>query len=123
MVYFFLHHLQVSYTRSAADNFIIYGYAVLIYNGIFFIRGDSNGDSSLDISDAVKTLEILFSSGVGTACEDAIDANDDGLIDIADPVRLLDYLFVGAPEPPAPGAQCGEDETGDALVCLQSICP
>lgn len=92
-------------------------------NGIFFIRGDSNGDNSLDISDAVKTLEILFSSGVGTACEDAIDANDDGLIDIADPVRLLDYLFVGAPEPPAPGAQCGEDETGDALVCLQSICP
>ncbi len=92
-------------------------------NDVFFIRGDSNGDLSLDISDAVTTLEILFGAGSGTACEDAIDTNDDGTINIADPVRLLDYLFAGGTVPPAPGDQCGEDETGDALVCQEGICP
>ncbi len=93
-------------------------------NGIFFLRGDANGDASLDISDAVSMLEYLFNGATnGSSCQDAYDTNDDGFINIADPVRLLDYLFAGAPEPPEPGAQCGQDPTGDALLCQESVCP
>ncbi|NRA76059.1 MAG: hypothetical protein HRU16_08965 [Planctomycetes bacterium] len=93
-------------------------------NGIFFVRGDANGDASLDISDAVSMLEYLFNGSTsGSSCQDAYDTNDDGALNIADPVRLLDYLFAGAAEPPAPGIQCGEDQTGDALLCQQSTCP
>ena len=93
-------------------------------SGIFFVRGDSNADASLDISDAVTMLEYLFNGATnGSSCQDAYDTNDDGLINIADPVRLLDYLFAGAPEPPEPGGQCGQDPTGDALLCQESVCP
>jgi hypothetical protein len=89
-----------------------------------FLRGDFDGGGVLDISDAVSMLEYLFNGSTsGSSCQDAYDTNDDGALNIADPVRLLDYLFAGAAEPPAPGIQCGEDQTGDALLCQQSTCP
>jgi hypothetical protein len=91
---------------------------------VFFVRGDGNGDGLLDISDAIATLAILFSSGSSiTTCEDGHDSNDDGAIDIGDPIALLSYLFAGASELPAPGASCGEDQTGDALQCTETVCP
>jgi hypothetical protein len=92
-------------------------------SGINFVRGDSNGDGSLDISDAIAALEFLFDNVSSSTCMDAYDTNDDAAINIADPIRLLDYLFSGAAEPPAPGITCGEDQTGDSLVCPDSICP
>jgi len=93
-------------------------------SGVFFVRGDGNGDGLLDISDAIATLAILFSSGSSiTTCEDGHDSNDDGAIDIGDPIALLSYLFAGASELPAPGASCGEDQTGDALQCTETVCP
>ena len=58
-----------------------------------FVRGDSNSDSSVDIADAIFTLEFLFGSGTAPSCADAADANDDGGVDISDAIVTLDYLF------------------------------
>lgn len=81
-----------------------------------FVRGDSNGDSSLDVSDAVNVLVRLFAGDAAFPCADASDANDDGAVNIADAVRILSLLFQGGPELPEP-ALCGVDPTGDALEC------
>jgi hypothetical protein len=87
-----------------------------------FIRGDSNGDARVDLSDAIGTLEEIFSGGPATACKDAADANDSGEFDISDPIYLLRHLFLGGPAPPAPFPACGEDpgDEGDGLACLES---
>ncbi|MGE4613397.1 MAG: hypothetical protein AAEJ46_03560 [Planctomycetota bacterium] len=93
-------------------------------SGVFFVRGDGNGDGSLDISDAISTLQLLFGGGTSlTSCEDGHDSNDDGSIDVADPITVLTYLFSGGAELPAPGATCGEDLTGDTLQCMETVCP
>ena len=58
-----------------------------------FRRGDANGDSRLDVSDAVSALQYLFVGGAVVACHDAVDANDDGKLDISDPIFILVHLF------------------------------
>jgi len=84
----------------------------------FFVRGDSNADGAVDISDAIASLQFLFTGGI-ILCEDASDSNDDGTIDIADPVALLARLFVGAAPLPAPSdISFGPDPTPDSLACL-----
>ncbi len=84
----------------------------------FFVRGDTNVDGAVDISDAVASLQFLFSGGI-ISCEDATDANDDGALDIADPVAVLGRLFIGAAPLPLPGDNSfGPDPTVDSLMCL-----
>ena len=78
----------------------------------FFHRGDVNNDSLLDISDAVGTLDYLFSGGLRISCLEAADFNNDRVIDITDPVACLNYLFIGGEPPAHPGpveSPCGED--------------
>jgi hypothetical protein len=84
-----------------------------------FLRGDSNGDLSVDISDAVHILTALFLGGGAPACADAADADDSGALDLSDAVSLLGYLFLSGdpPPPPGPGGPPGPDPTPDALGC------
>ena len=85
---------------------------------VVFVRGDSNGDASVDISDAVATLNYLFvGGGQALACEDAGDVNDDGALNVTDPVYALSYLFQGGLPPREPFPQEGLDETEDQLRC------
>ena len=82
-----------------------------------FIRGDINGSSVVDLSDAVKTFLYLF-SGHTITCVDAGDSNDSGKVDISDGVYTLLYLFQGGKEIPLPGpSACGSDPTLDGLSC------
>lgn len=68
-----------------------------------FVRGNVNGDATVDISDAVYLLAFLFQSGaVPVPTIEAGDSNDDGGVDVSDSVYLLAYLFTDGPEPPAP---------------------
>jgi len=85
----------------------------------FFVRGDSNQDAALDISDAIHTLGALFLSAPSLACRDAADANDDGMMDITDPIFFLNHIFRGGEAPPAPYPSAGEDPTADDLGCLR----
>jgi glucose/arabinose dehydrogenase len=81
-----------------------------------FIRGDSNRDEAVNLSDCFRVLEPLFQMGEALPCPDAADANDDGEVDIADAVAILFSLFVGwRMPPPFPGS--GVDPTPDELRC------
>jgi len=83
-----------------------------------FRRGDANQDGIFDISDAVKTLAVLFVGDANPGCDDALDSNDDGVTDITDGVYSLSALFTGGPNPKPPFPDCGEDPTGgDKLAC------
>lgn len=93
---------------------------------LLFRRGDVNDDGSVNIADAVLTLDSLFVTGDPFICADAADSNDDGAIDVSDAIALLGTLFVpGFPPVPAPGsATCGVDPSADALACpLTVTCP
>ncbi len=89
-----------------------------------FVRGDSNSDCSVDITDAVFILNYLFLGGSQPDCEDAADTNDTGTIDISDGIYLLTYLFLGGEPPPYPGPSVpGPDLTLDSLAkCVPPKC-
>ncbi len=84
-----------------------------------FLRGDSNADGAIDISDSMLTLDYLFLGGSVPTCQDAADANDDGRLDISDGVHVLSFLFAGSAAIPAPYPVPGLDPTPDSLGCLR----
>ena len=89
--------------------------------GPSFVRGDANGDGTLDISDPVR-IGVYVARGVNQlACLAAGDIDDDGLIQLSDVVSLLSYLFSEGAAPSAPFPDCGADPTTD-LDCLNSPC-
>jgi len=85
--------------------------------GAVFVRGNSNGEGSVDIADAVHTLRFLFSGDEAPPCMDAADANDSGKLDLSDALYTLGYLFLGGPQPPAPFPKPGTDPTADPMSC------
>lgn len=85
---------------------------------VIFVRGDSNADSAVDISDAVYTLGYLFLGGPAPDCLDAADANDDGELDVSDPVATIRSLLDSGSPLPAPWPEPGADPTSDSLVCI-----
>jgi hypothetical protein len=108
--------------RKAVLSCLTLGLAILILlpasaQDRSFRRADSNGDSALDISDAVFTLRHLFLGGAELRCRDAADANDDGAVNLSDAAFTLGFLFLSGAEPPAPRLGCGVDPTADALDC------
>ena len=87
---------------------------------ITFIRGDSNGDGEVDLSDAVATLAFLFLGTAKIGCQDAADANDDDALNLTDAIYALAFLFQGGKLLPAPGKDdCGFDP-GVSLGCEES---
>ncbi len=82
-----------------------------------FLRGDSNIDGAVDISDAVNTLSFLFTGTGIVDCKDAADANDDGEIDLSDAIYTLNYLFSGGNIIKEPYPDRGTDSTLDELDC------
>ena len=95
-----------------------------ICEGDPFIRGECNGDASIDVADGIFLLAFLFTGGLASTCQDASDVNDDGGIDIADAINLLAYLFTAGDFPPAPFPTCGPDPTEDLLGCENfGVCP
>ncbi|HVR76507.1 MAG TPA: dockerin type I domain-containing protein [Planctomycetota bacterium] len=75
----------------------------------YFVRGRTNEDDVVDLSDAVAILRYLFSGGAAPDPLDAADVNDDGVVDLVDPVYLLEYLFRGGPVIPPPFPEPGSD--------------
>jgi len=84
-----------------------------------FVRGDANQSRTIDIGDAIFTLNHLFLGGPVPPCRDAADSNDDGRIDISDGSYTLAFLFLGGPRPPEPNPVAGEDPTADGLDCIE----
>ncbi len=82
-----------------------------------FLRGDSNDDGQVDVSDAVAVLGYLFQGGEAPYCADASDANDDGEVNIGDPILMLRSLFQGTARISAPYPRAGYDRTPYELDC------
>jgi len=66
-----------------------------------YIKGDANGDSTVDIADAVCIVNHVVGKDAPTFVEASSDANGDGVVDIADAVRIVN-LVVGKIETLAP---------------------
>jgi hypothetical protein len=86
-----------------------------------FRRGDANADGSVNLSDAVATLNWLFRGTTAVGCEAAADSDGNLRLNLSDPVRLLNHLFLGGPAPAAPYPDCGAAE-GTALGCNRGGC-
>jgi len=93
----------------------------------FFVRGDTNFDGSIDITDAIVAIMALFVPGAPTPdCEMAHDANDDDVRDLADAIYLLHSIFEGGPAPLAPFPECAPDPdfSNSLLTCTTApSCP
>ena len=81
-----------------------------------FIRGDSNGDLSVNVLDAIATIFFLF-QGLPLPCPDAADFDDTGTVNIRDALGILGYLFRHEAPPPAPFPEAGIDPTEDGMDC------
>ena len=85
-----------------------------------FVRGDTNGDYELGISDQVALLRYLF-AGVQPprrfeTCGDAYDSNDNGRITVDDALIVLNFLFGRGPPPLPPFPDRAQDPTADPLL-------
>ena len=107
-----------AYTDDTAENDSTYAYAVTATDScgnvsdrssaaeatpeapVLDVRGDSNGDLDVNISDPTFTLLWLFLGGADPACMATADANGDGGVDISDPTYTLRFLFLGGPDHP-----------------------
>jgi len=65
-----------------------------------WVRGDTNGDRKVDISDVVGSLGYQFLGDQPPECLASLEFNIDGALDLTDPVGILSILFLGAPSPP-----------------------
>lgn len=63
------------------------------------IRGDANGDGSIDVGDAVHIVNYIFKGGLPPGTYEG-DANGDGTINVGDSVYIINYIFKGGPPPP-----------------------
>lgn len=92
--------------------------------GHLFIRGDCNGDGTVDLSrqdvntDLAALVAYLENPGTDVDCEDRLDINDDGRISTADIIGfMVNLLNQDPPDIPAPFPEPGLDPTEDALHC------
>ena len=87
-----------------------------------FLRGDTDLDGELGLSDVIRTLSHLFLGG-SLVCPAAAEMIGGGsTVTIADPVYLLNFLFLGGPAPAPPFPGCGSDPQADDAGCVQSGC-
>jgi hypothetical protein len=93
-----------------------------------FVRGDSNVDERVNLSDAVTTLNFLFGGETSLhVCKNAMDADSSGNVDLTDAVVTLNHLFLGGLPPRSPFPECGlhADPPGHGgnLGCFDYTCP
>jgi hypothetical protein len=83
-----------------AFGYNLYGDPSLIREGIFqFVRGDCNGNGTVEAGDVVYLINYLFQNGPSPDPLEAGDANCDSLVETSDVVYLINYLFRGGPPP------------------------
>lgn len=88
---------------------------------VFFVRGDSNSDDAVNISDPIFLLSHLYLGGPTPDCPDAADADDNGKLEASDAIVVLSTLFQGggsvgiAPPYPAAGGDMSSDSLGPCV--------
>lgn len=69
------------------------------YQAPDYICGDANGDSNVDIGDAVFIINHVFKGGPSPEPIEAGNANCDNNTDVGDAVYLINHVFKGGPGP------------------------
>jgi hypothetical protein len=64
-----------------------------------FLRGDTNADGNVSLSDIVYLISYLFKHGPAPEPIQKGDTNCDGNVSLSDIVYLISYLFKGGPPP------------------------
>ena len=83
-----------------------------------FLRGDTDADGELLLTDGIVLLQYLFFLGMDApSCADGADSDDDGSLTLTDAIFLLQHLFLQGPAPGGEPGQCVRDRTGDDLDC------
>ncbi|MDE0960404.1 MAG: hypothetical protein OSB09_06460 [Planctomycetota bacterium] len=88
---------------------------------VAFVRGNCNGDQSVNIADGIWILNEMFQGGPAGTCAEACDANSDDFIDTADAIFVISYRLLSGPVPSAPFPECGIEEGADCESA--SNCP
>jgi len=79
-----------------------------------FVRGETNEDGTIDLSDAIGIIQDFFLGEPAKApCRDALDTDDSGVLDLTDGIYLLTYLFLSGTPPKPPHPDAGFDPTPD----------
>ncbi|MEZ5360209.1 MAG: trypsin-like peptidase domain-containing protein [Candidatus Zixiibacteriota bacterium] len=74
-----------------------------VTDGPQYLCGDANGDTSINVADAVYIVNYVFKGGPAPIPVEAGDANCDTSMNIGDAVYLVNYIFRGGA---APCASC-----------------
>jgi len=81
---------------------------VTSYNGVPYMTsipvvgfecGDTNGDNTVDVGDAIYTINYIFRGGPAPEPYCVGDVNSDGLVNVGDAVHIIAYIFRGGPAP------------------------
>jgi hypothetical protein len=96
----------------------------ILENQPYFLRADANADSTIEMADAIYTLQALYvPDAPQPACMDAADTDDNGAVQMGDAIYTLKYLYVPeSPDPPYPFPTCRADPTEDDLDCNDHPC-
>ena len=67
-----------------------------------YIYGDSNGDASINVADAVFLINYVFKGGPEPDTLEGGNASCDDAVNVADAVYLINHVFKGGPAPQCP---------------------
>lgn len=82
-----------------------------------FVRGDTNTDAEVDLTDSIVLLRHLFLADTMN-CEDSGDADDSGLLNLNDALIILQHVIYGSePSEVFLGGDPAIDATPDDLGC------
>ncbi len=90
---------NVYVTGKASGSGTSYDYATIKYVQYDAVRGDANGDGTVESGDVVFMINYLFRGGAPPDPLPAGDSNCDGVVGSGDVVYLINYLFRGGPAP------------------------
>lgn len=90
---------------SVDDPILDHGLVTFI-DGPSIVRGDVNGNGTINIADPIIMLAYMFQGGPGV-CVAAMDVDGDNTVVIADALYLLFYINGLGPMPVAPFPSCG----------------
>ncbi len=94
-----LHVDRYYWKVKAYDNWGAETWSDQTWHFVYFIRGDVNGDETIDLGDVVMLINYLYRDGVPPDPVAAGDVNCDYIVDLGDVVYLINYLFKGGPPP------------------------
>jgi hypothetical protein len=93
----------VSFTIKATDAVGSTAYSHLSINfQRGYVCGDANGDSHLNVGDAVFLINFIFKGAPSPNPNAAGDANCDSRVNVGDAVSLINYVFKSGPAPCCP---------------------